>query len=72
MTRKSLALYYYTNGRPKGEDDGIHTTIFKARPDESFKGVMWRMGQDFAPPVVWRNVRRVRERFFSRSIQKRG
>ena len=72
MTRKSLALYYYTNGRPKGEDDGIHTTIFKTRPDESFSGILWRMGQDFAPPVVWRAVRRIRERYFSQTIQKRG
>ena len=72
MTRKSLALYYYTNGRPKGEADGIHTTIFKSRPEESFSGVMWRLGQDFAPPVLWRTARRVRERYFRRTIQKRG
>jgi Rps23 Pro-64 3,4-dihydroxylase Tpa1-like proline 4-hydroxylase len=72
MTRKSLALYYYTNGRPKGEADGIHTTIFKSRPEESFSGVMWRLGQDFAPPVLWRTARRVRERYFKRTIQKRG
>lgn len=71
MTRKSLALYYYTNGRPKGEADGIHTTIFKARADETFKGVMWRMGQDFAPPILWRSARRMRERYFSSSIKKR-
>ncbi|MBW8315490.1 MAG: 2OG-Fe(II) oxygenase [Hydrogenophaga sp.] len=72
MTRKSLALYFYTNGRPKGEADGIHTTIFKARPTEEFKGVFWRMGQDFAPPILWRTARRMRERFFSGTIQKRG
>lgn len=32
-TRKSLALYYYTKGRPKNETtDEIHNSIFKARP----------------------------------------
>lgn len=34
-TRKSLALYYYSNGRPAEEvSDFDHSTIFKARPDE--------------------------------------
>lgn len=33
-TRKSLALYYYSNGRPSEEVLGKpHTTIFKARPE---------------------------------------
>jgi Rps23 Pro-64 3,4-dihydroxylase Tpa1-like proline 4-hydroxylase len=32
ITRKSLALYYYTNGRPAGEVDGSHSTLFQARP----------------------------------------
>ena len=72
MTRKSLALYYYTNGRPKSEDGGTHTTIFKARPDEQIKGVFWRVSQDLMPPVMFRNLRRLRERYFSKTIQKRG
>jgi len=34
-TRKSLALYYYSNGRPAEEvSDSDHSTVFKARPDE--------------------------------------
>ena len=33
-TRKSLALYYYTNGRPAEEISESHTTIFRARPGE--------------------------------------
>lgn len=34
-TRKSLALYYYTNGRPAEEISGkAHSTIFQARPGE--------------------------------------
>lgn len=33
-TRKSLATYYYTNGRPEEEVGESHTTIFKGRPGE--------------------------------------
>lgn len=33
-TRKSLATYYYTNGRPEEEVGDDHSTIFKARPGE--------------------------------------
>ena len=37
-TRKSLALYYYSNGRPSEETLGTpHTTIFQSRPQESFQ-----------------------------------
>ena len=35
-TRKSLALYYYSNGRPASEVRGTpHTTVFRARPGET-------------------------------------
>lgn len=34
QTRKSLALYYYTNGRPEEEISNAHTTVFQARPGE--------------------------------------
>ena len=37
-TRKSLALYYYTNGRPASEITGKeHSTLFQARPGEDIK-----------------------------------
>lgn len=40
QTRKSLALYYYTNGRPAEEvAHNDHSTIFKPRPDEEFAPV---------------------------------
>jgi hypothetical protein len=35
VTRKSLALYYYTNGRPKHERAEPHSTLWQARPMES-------------------------------------
>ena len=31
-TRKSLALYYYTNGRPDEEKSAEHGTLYKPRP----------------------------------------
>jgi Rps23 Pro-64 3,4-dihydroxylase Tpa1-like proline 4-hydroxylase len=33
-TRKSLALYYYSNGRPAAEISESHSTIFRSRPGE--------------------------------------
>ena len=40
ISRKSLALYYYSNGRPKSEINtnlSKHSTIFKARPNNNDK-----------------------------------
>lgn len=34
QTRKSLALYYYTNGRPSEEISNPHSTVFRTRPGE--------------------------------------
>jgi len=56
-TRKSIALYYYTNGRPQEEVDpalGSHTTLFKIRRHrvEDYKGgKRWAL-KDFVPPVL--------------------
>jgi len=33
-TRKSLALYYYTNGRPAEEVSNSHSTLFQPRPGD--------------------------------------
>jgi Rps23 Pro-64 3,4-dihydroxylase Tpa1-like proline 4-hydroxylase len=32
--RRSMALYYYTNGRPDGEVQESHSTLFQSRPGE--------------------------------------
>jgi 2OG-Fe(II) oxygenase superfamily len=34
--RRSIALYYYTNGRPQSEQSGKHSTLFQERPREQF------------------------------------
>ncbi len=60
-TRKSLALYYYTNGRPADETGGSHTTLYRERPGESLKPsatAAWRSTlKRFAPPILVDAVR---------------
>ena len=36
VTRNSIALYYFTKGRPQ-EEEGEHNTLFKSRPGDSFR-----------------------------------
>lgn len=38
QVRKSFAAYYYTKEAPAGWDGRSHSTVFKARPDEAFRG----------------------------------
>jgi hypothetical protein len=57
-TRKSLALYYYTNGRPEEEiKTGIeeHSTIFKYRKDDAtsrFKTNLKETIRLITPPIL--------------------
>jgi hypothetical protein len=58
MRRKSLALYYYSNGRPAEEISEEHTTLFRHRPNENqrAKNPAARKAKRFAkklvPPIV--------------------
>jgi 2OG-Fe(II) oxygenase superfamily len=63
MTRKSLALYYFTNGRPAEEVTGEHSTIFKARHADDFKPApesrLRSFARDVLPPILTRRLRRI-------------
>jgi hypothetical protein len=64
VTRKSVALYYFTNGRPSEEVSGGHSTLFKARDAHDFKLTtkqrVRRLVDDLTPPIVMRQFRRAR------------
>jgi hypothetical protein len=40
VARRSFAAYYYTAEAPSGWDGKSHSTIFRARPDEKFRGLV--------------------------------
>ncbi|WPQ62114.1 2OG-Fe(II) oxygenase [Chitinophaga sancti] len=52
-TRKSIALYYYTNGRPLEEATASHNTIFKLRKEDA-KSTLKQTLRDWIPPVLLR------------------
>ena len=69
-SRKSLALYYYTNGRPKEEvNDGLedHTTLFKERKGvdsasmKMYNGLV-NLAIDIMPPLLYRTLRNIRKK----------
>ena len=62
-TRKSLATYYYTNGRPEEEREEAHSTLFQPLPGQVVKpgaapkpmGEAWtlrRMAWALTPPIL--------------------
>jgi hypothetical protein len=62
MTRKSLALYYFSNGRPAEELSGDHSTIFRARHEGEFKLTasqrLRRIARDLLPPIIARQLQK--------------
>jgi len=62
MTRKSLALYYFSNGRPVEETSGQHSTLFQARPNELLEATTTQrlrsIAKDLLPPIVTRRLKR--------------
>lgn len=62
MTRKSLALYYFSNGRPREEVSADHTTLFKARREQEFRPTLAQrarnLAKDLLPPIIARQLRR--------------
>jgi len=53
-SRKSLALYYYSNGRPASEVSGSHGTMFKARPGQDRSASRLIALRDFIPPIFFK------------------
>jgi Rps23 Pro-64 3,4-dihydroxylase Tpa1-like proline 4-hydroxylase len=60
-SRRSLALYYFSVGRPAEEHSDRHTTLFRARPgvDEARPGAGWWLRQ-CVPPILLTARRRPR------------
>jgi hypothetical protein len=63
-TRKSMATYYYSNGRPEEEVSGDHTTLFQTRPGqtpERERISMKDIAKAFTPPILVSAIRRIRK-----------
>jgi Rps23 Pro-64 3,4-dihydroxylase Tpa1-like proline 4-hydroxylase len=62
MTRKSLALYYFSNGRPADQISGDHSTLFRDRHEGEFrltvKQRIRHLARDLLPPIVARRLRK--------------
>lgn len=60
MSRKSLALYYYTSSKRIYEENKEHTTVFKTRPGSDdkiyFNTILRETLKDLSPPFVWRVI----------------
>lgn len=63
ITRRSLALYYYSNGRPRSETDGAHySTPFRRRPGEKPLLTPETIAQNLLPPIVTHMISAFRHR----------
>jgi hypothetical protein len=64
MTRKSMALYYFSNGRPAEEVTGVHSTLFRERNSGEFRPTIAQrargIAKDLLPPLLTRQLRRIR------------
>jgi Rps23 Pro-64 3,4-dihydroxylase Tpa1-like proline 4-hydroxylase len=58
--RRSMALYYYTNGRPEDEAVADHSTLFKQRPGENWTGTTRQAIKRWVPPAITELVARQR------------
>ena len=58
-SRKSIALYYYTNGRPAEEVTAEHSTIFKRRAEDARDNIR-TMLKDLVPPLLMRAYTRLK------------
>ena len=63
--RRSIALYYYTNGRPESERGQAHNTPFKARDGSDHGSTLRRskataktFARNMTPPLLWNFLKR--------------
>ncbi|WP_263355493.1 2OG-Fe(II) oxygenase [Acidicapsa acidisoli] len=62
-TRKSMATYYYSNGRPEEEVAGDHTTLFQQRPGTEIPAAQHtvkRVLHAITPPIIWDAAKKIR------------
>jgi 2OG-Fe(II) oxygenase superfamily len=61
-TRKSMATYYYSNGRPEEESRDAHSTLFVRRPGEvEEKPAFFKTAvRAFCPPIVVDTYKKIR------------
>jgi Rps23 Pro-64 3,4-dihydroxylase Tpa1-like proline 4-hydroxylase len=77
-SRRSLALYYYSNGRPESEQSDAHLTTHFERPGEVFsessssKARAKALAREFAPPILLRSASKLRSQYRSRRAQHSG
>jgi Rps23 Pro-64 3,4-dihydroxylase Tpa1-like proline 4-hydroxylase len=66
--RRSLAFYYYSNGRPDAERSEAHSTLYQTpgvaptRPSAGNGSRARRLAKELAPPLLVRAARRARRR----------
>lgn len=59
VTRKSIALYYYSNGRPESELADEHNTVFRERPGEVFVKTSAERLRDMVPAPIANKLKRI-------------
>ena len=62
-SRKSIALYYFSLGRPKSESHGKHGTLFVAAKGEKLSYDLRSILYDCIPPLLLRSAKRVYRKF---------
>ena len=76
-SRKSIAIYYYSNGRPESEKrplDKNASTLFVERPGESFgmikekniKDILYLILKEISPPIVFKQLKHAKNLFVNR------
>lgn len=62
-TRKSVATYYYSNGRPEEEVSEAHSTLFQHRPgtEQSRPSAVKKILLGMTPPIITDTVRRFKK-----------